>query len=63
MRTIFQGMTMPFGRHLMPGHRKRAETNFRNAETQTGPWKPAAMDQRLADQGDLAQASTCPQKQ
>lgn len=40
----------------MPGHRKTVETNFRNAETQIGPWKAAGMDQGLADQCDLAQA-------
>lgn len=39
----------------MPGHRKKEETNFRNAETQTGPWKSADMDQDLAEQSDLAQ--------
>lgn len=48
-------MTTSFGHHLMPGHRKKEETNFRNAETQTGPWKSADMDQDLAEQSDLAQ--------
>lgn len=40
----------------MPGHRKTAEKDFRNAEKQTGHWKPAATKQGLADQCDLAQA-------
>lgn len=43
------------GHVLMPGHRKPAEIDFRNAELQMSNCKYATVDQGLADLRDLPQ--------